>query len=328
MPAPGAPARGAVASGGGDRLGAAGRSADRAGGRIGEVDRPRRRAHAHRRHHRDRRRAGVHLDAASRAGAGVTLAFENIAFGYKRGTPVLRGVSAAFEPGRVHAIVGPNGAGKTTLLRIGLGLLRPWEGRATLGGRDVRSLRAQDRATRLAYTAQRSSVVGAFSVRQVVRFARHATGADEGAVDRALATMRIEDRAAEAFANLSVGQQQRVALARSLAQIDGPADAMPSRVLLADEPVSAMDPAHALHAMTTLRGVARRGAAVVVVLHDLTMARRFADDALVLDAAGRIAAHGAASSTLTANRLSDVYGVGFVEAEGGAGGVAILPVEG
>jgi len=258
----------------------------------------------------------------------VTLAFENITFGYKRGTPVLRGVSAAFEPGRVHAIVGPNGAGKTTLLRIGLGLLRPWEGRATLGGRDVRSLRAQDRATRLAYTAQRSSVVGAFSVRQVVRFSRHATGADEGAVDRALATMRIEDRAAEAFANLSVGQQQRVALARSLAQIDGPADAMPSRVLLADEPVSAMDPAHALHAMTTLRSVARRGAAVVVVLHDLTMARRFADDALVLDTAGRIAAHGAASSTLTAARLSDVYGVGFVEAEGGAGGVAILPVEG
>ena len=258
----------------------------------------------------------------------MTLAFEGVSFGYRRGAPVLRDVRAAFAPGRVHAVVGPNGAGKTTLLRIALGMLRPWEGRATLGRHDVRSLRARERAMRMAYTAQRPSVVGAFSVAQVVRFSRHATGADEGAVARALATMRLDGSAGETFAALSVGQQQRAALARSLAQIDGPEEAYGSRVLLADEPVSAMDPAHALHAMETLREVARRGASVIVVLHDLTIARRFADEALVLDASGRVAAQGDAKETLTPDLLGPVYGVRFVEADAGAGGVAVLPVRG
>lgn len=260
----------------------------------------------------------------------MTLTAENVDFTYAprdaAAAPVLRGVSAAFEPGTLTAVIGPNGAGKSTLLRLLMGVLRPTNpgGRVLLHGEPVAAIPPRRRAAFLAPIPQRTLVSADFTVRQVVRLGRFARPADNGAVERAMEMMEVADRAAEPFSTLSAGQQQRVVLARALAQLDG-TDPPPERqAILADEPCSAMDPRHELHAMHVLRAQARAGRAVVVVLHDFVAAARFADRAVVLDASGRVAAAGPAGEVLRAGVLGGVFGVRFRELDVGAGEPTLL----
>lgn len=259
----------------------------------------------------------------------MTLRADALEFGYARERPVLRDVTAAFEPGALTAVVGPNASGKSTLLRLLLGVLRPWSGRAALDGTDVVSLTHRRRARSIAYIAQRAGVAFAFSVRQVVAMGRFAAGAgpdaDARAADAALERVDLADRADEPFGVLSAGQQQRAMLARALAQLDDP-DARAGRVLLADEPVSAMDPRHAIETMALLRDRARAGIAVAVVLHDLTLAARFADRAVVLGADGRVAAAGPVAEALDPAVIGPVFAVRFDRLAGGdPAAVALIP---
>ncbi len=254
----------------------------------------------------------------------AVLSCEGVCFGYRRGPRVLDGVSLDLRAGRVCALVGPNGSGKSTLLRVLAGLAACDEGRVTLGARGVRSWTAPERARRLALVTQRPEVAFGYSVAEVVRFGLVARGglADSASiVDGALARIGMTARAPDRFEHLSVGQQQRVALARALAQMEG----MTGGVLLADEPVSAMDPRDALDSLSILEDLARGGHAVLVVLHDLNQALRFADDAIVLGADGRVAARGAVAEVLTPGVLEDVFGVGFeiVRRDSASGGVLI-----
>lgn len=244
----------------------------------------------------------------------MTLEARDLDFAFIPGRPVLRSLSARFSPGRLTAVLGPNGSGKSTLLRLLLGLLTPARGSASLAGTPATSLRGRDRAASLVYLPQRTESWLPFSVRGVVAMGRYALPHDPAAIDAALRDAQILDLADEPLGALSVGQQQRVALARALAQARGrlPAGSPPaSRALLADEPVSAMDPAHARGAMALLRDLARAGLAVVVVLHDFTLAAREADDALLLDAEGRAAAAGPAADVLTPDTLAPVFGIPF-----------------
>ncbi|MBL8757855.1 MAG: ABC transporter ATP-binding protein [Phycisphaerae bacterium] len=247
----------------------------------------------------------------------MTLEARDLDFAFTAGRPVLRSLSARFAPGRLTAVLGPNGSGKSTLLRLLLGLLSPARGSATLAGTPTTALRGRHRAARLAYLPQRTESWLPFSVRDAVALGRFALPSDSAAVTDALRDAEVLDLASEPLGTLSVGQQQRVALARVLAQVRGrlPAGAATaqgaSRALLADEPVSAMDPAHARRAMALLRDLARSGLAVVVVLHDFTLAAREADDALLLDSAGRAAAAGPVASVLTPDTLAPVFGIPF-----------------
>jgi iron complex transport system ATP-binding protein len=263
----------------------------------------------------------------------MTLAAENLCFEYRPGRRVLSGITASFPPGTVTAVIGPNGAGKTTLLRLLLGLLQPVSGRVTLDGHDVCRLRAPQRAARLAYIPQRPSSADGFSVAQVVRMGRYARPDDEGAVRRALVAAGLEDRAGEPLAYLSAGQQQRAALARVLAQLDaragGPAPA--TQVILADEPCAAMDPRHQMEAMSILRAQASASGgnrAVVVAMHDLTAALRFADRALVLDRSGAPAAAGPTEQVLVPGVLGRVFGLKFLVSLGDCAAVIPCPLEG
>jgi ABC-type hemin transport system ATPase subunit len=242
---------------------------------------------------------------------------ESVHFAYRPDRPVLSNVSTAFKPGRVTAIIGPNGAGKSTLLRLLAGLSRPRSGRVSLGGRDVASLGARALAGRIAYVPQRPAVMFAFTVGQVVRLGRYAVGHNDKAVTRALETAEAIDLIDEPFGTLSVGQQQRVTLARALAQLDRAGGSSENSsddaiALVADEPVSAMDPRHAIASMGLLRSVARRGVSVVVVLHDLTLASCWADDAVVLDDHGTIVAAGCTADALDPQILARVFQTRFV----------------
>ncbi len=246
----------------------------------------------------------------------MSLACENVEFAFVPVKPVLAGVSARFEPGRVTAVLGPNGSGKSTLLRLLLGVLKPMAGRATLDGRDTTSVVGAARAASIAYIAQRAEGWSPFRVRDVVAMGRHALPRDEQAVDAALAATQTSELAEEPIAALSVGQQQRVAVARVLAQMRGRRPISGgTRCVLADEPASAMDPAHARRTMALFRQLAAEGAAVVLVLHDFTLAARDTDDAVLLDASGRVAAQGSADAVLKPEVLEPVFGTRFQRLE-------------
>lgn len=236
---------------------------------------------------------------------------EQLCFAYVPGRPVLREVSVTLSPGTMTAILGPNSAGKSTLLRLLLGLLTPASGRIVLDEREIRLASRQEFAKRVAYVPQRPEVAFSFSVESVVAMGLYAgdRGAHAPIVRRALERMEIAERAADDFATLSAGQQQRVALARALAQLDAPIAA--SRLLLADEPVSAMDPKYAVHAMRVLGELRSSNTAVAVVLHDLTLAARFCDHAVLLSEAGRVIAAGETANVLTGGALRAAFDLDF-----------------
>lgn len=244
----------------------------------------------------------------------MSLCARDIRFSYRAGREVLSGLSAAFAPGRVAAVVGPNGSGKTTLLRLLLGLLEPGSGVVELDGKGVAGMSREARAARLAYVPQASSVGLGFSARRVVEMGRVSRGGANGAVERALERLDLVGLAGRPFAELSAGQRQRVTLARAIAQLDGGGSTGQTRALLADEPFSAMDPRHGLSAGRILREIADAGAAVVVVLHDLAAVLAIADDAVVLGQGGRVERAGPVRAAVTPEVLERVFGAPFVGA--------------
>jgi iron complex transport system ATP-binding protein len=250
----------------------------------------------------------------------------DLRFGYPGGREVLPGLNHTFSPGRVCAIIGPNGAGKSTLLRLLAGVLRPDAGEVLVGGEPVRTLRPAQRAKRLVYIPQRSGIAFPFSVRQVVAMGRYAAGetASAPAVQRALDASDLSGVADAPVGTLSFGQQQRVTLARALAQVDRGDGQSGAAALLADEPVSSLDPAHAVRTMEVIRSMAARGLCVVVVLHDLSLVLRWADDVVLLDARGRIAHAGPSRTTLTAGAAAEIFGIGFEPLSDGSGSLAGL----
>ncbi|MFN0132428.1 MAG: ABC transporter ATP-binding protein [Phycisphaerales bacterium] len=254
----------------------------------------------------------------------MALVATDVRFAYPRQQSTLRDISLALAPGRMTAILGPNGSGKSTLLRVMLGLLRPGSGSVILDGTPIARWPARERARRLAYVPQQSAPAFAYTVREFVAMGRLARGGGTATTlgspprprsgslslqaDDAIEMLGLGDLADAPVAQVSVGQQQRAAIARAIAQLDPAAG--PS-TLLADEPASSLDPLHSLGAMRHLRAIAEGGGAVAVVLHDLDLAMRFADDALVLTAEGTSVGWGAVRHIIEPGLMSRVFGVRY-----------------
>jgi iron complex transport system ATP-binding protein len=218
-------------------------------------------------------------------------------------------VDLEVPPGALTAIIGPNGSGKSTLLRGLARLLRPRAGWVSLGDTDIADLSHAELARRLALLPQAPVTPAGLTVGELVARGRYPhrswyqrwSAADEAAVRTALEQVVLADRADEPVLELSGGQRQRAWIAMVLAQ--------DTAHLLLDEPTTFLDLAHAVDVMTLARGVAHdSGRTVVCVLHDLTLAARFADHVVVVDD-GRIAAAGTPRDVLTAARLQDVFGL-------------------
>jgi iron complex transport system ATP-binding protein len=226
------------------------------------------------------------------------------------GPTILAGVSAVIEPGRVTAIVGPNGAGKSTLLTCLAALRTPDRGEVTLDGAALAAMNARARAQRLGYLPQESPVHWNMTVRALVALGRypHRNGiagesaSDWLAVQQALSEVGMAAFMDRSINSLSGGERARALLARVLAGTP--------QWILADEPMAALDLAHRYALMTHLRDIAARGVGVVIVIHDLPLAARMADDALLLDG-GRLVASGPVRTVLTPERLGPVFGVDF-----------------
>lgn len=229
----------------------------------------------------------------------------------RTGRTILEGIELAFEPGALTVLVGPNGAGKTTLLRHLAGLETPDAGMIELDSQPLSGLPTPERARRIAYLPQAASAYWPLTGHDLVALGRLPHGADlsrslnpidEEAVRRAIARVDGAVLAARAIDTMSQGERARLMLARTLAT--------EAAILLADEPVASLDPAYGLQAMEVLREEAHRGATVIVVLHDLGLAARFADRIIVL-ADAKVAADGPPEEALRADVVDAAYGVGF-----------------
>jgi iron complex transport system ATP-binding protein len=223
------------------------------------------------------------------------------------GATIVEQASLSLRGGELVALVGPNGAGKTTLMRALAGLV-PADGTIAFDGKPLQSLNLRERARAVAYLPQGHIFHWPMTVESIVMLGRtpHAdafsstTPDDRAAVAHALATTETEIFAQRAVTTLSGGEKARVALARALAT--------QAPILLADEPTAALDPRHQLVVMELLRSAARGGNAILAIMHDLTLAARFADRVLVMDR-GRIVAEGTPDEALSAERLASVFGI-------------------
>jgi len=233
------------------------------------------------------------------------------------GTLILDRVSVGFEPGKLNVILGPNGAGKSTLLRIATGLAHPTSGEVRYDGESIAGLAAEPLARRRAVLSQHVELAFALPVTDVVLMGRYPhygrvpAPRDLEIVNRALALVGMEDKRDQPYPTLSGGEQQKVHLARVLAQIwsDDPAggsDAM--RYLFLDEPTSGLDVHYQLHVLKVVRELLSPGCTVIAVLHDLNMAFEYGDHFVLLER-GTVAVSTSDSRAIPAEVLERVFRV-------------------
>jgi iron complex transport system ATP-binding protein len=222
------------------------------------------------------------------------------------GHAVLHDVSIGVNEGEVLALVGPNGAGKSTLLGVLNGERRPSRGSVTLDGRELGGIRHADLARLRSVLTQDNQVSFPFRVVEVVSmgrspWARTVEGRDDiQAVQEAMDAADVTHLAERRYTALSGGERARVSLARVLAQR--------APIVFLDEPTAALDLRHQEDVMRQARSLASNGCAVVVVLHDLSLAGAYADR-IALVSAGRLEALGSPAEVLTAERVERVYGL-------------------
>ena len=239
------------------------------------------------------------------------------------GRAILKNVSLEVFPGEVLALVGPNGAGKSSLLSVMSGDMLATTGRALLQGRDVSKYRVDDAARARAVLMQSNEVSFPFTVWEIVEMGRApwarttSLAEDNKAIADALEQADVKHLVERRFNQLSGGERARVSLARVLAQR--------TDIVLLDEPTAALDLKHQESVMKTVREIAEEGRAVVVVVHDLSVAAGYADRvAMVVE--GKIAAVGSPHDVITAERVSDVYGVAVdIETVGSPARPVIIP---
>jgi iron complex transport system ATP-binding protein len=222
------------------------------------------------------------------------------------GRAIVKSVSLDVFPGEVLALVGPNGAGKSSILSLLSGDVQATTGLALLQGRDVTKYRPEEAARLRSVLMQANQVSFPFSVWEIVEMGRAPWGRtpliseDDDAIEEALRLADVGHLSDRLFTQLSGGERARVSLARVLAQR--------TPVVLLDEPTAALDLKHQESVMATIRHLADSGRAVVVVVHDLSIAAGYADRvAMVVD--GRLEATGAPADVIVADRVSRVYGV-------------------
>ncbi|RCG27022.1 ABC transporter ATP-binding protein [Sphaerisporangium album] len=225
------------------------------------------------------------------------------------GRPVVEDLDVAIPPGRVTAIVGANACGKSTLLRALARLLAPVQGTVRLDGRALGSIPTRELAQRLGILPQGPVAPEGLTVADLVVRGRspHQTwwrqwsAADERAVRDALAATGMTALADRPVDELSGGQRQRAWIAMAVAQ--------GTRVLLLDEPTTFLDLAHQIDVLDLVTDLNRReGRTVVMVLHDLNQACRYADHVIAMKS-GRIVAEGAPAGVITEETVRDVFGL-------------------
>lgn len=225
------------------------------------------------------------------------------------GKQLLDGVTLAALPGQLTGLIGPNGAGKSTLMRAALGLQPLAQGAIRFDGVSLPTMPRRDRARICAFVEQSGTTESHLSGRDVVLLGRipfqsvwqaTTSAEDQHAVDQALEAVNMTGFGNRLYQTLSGGEQQRLQIARALAQ--------QPRLLVLDEPTNHLDVHAQLSTLELLRKLARAGATVLLALHDLNLAASFCDSLVVLHR-GTVVGQGAPEAILDPKLLRDVYEV-------------------
>jgi len=234
------------------------------------------------------------------------LSVRGLAAGYP-GRRVIEDLDLDIAPGRITMIIGANACGKSTLLNVLARVNAPLAGGVELDGTDVASLSRRRFAQTVGLLPQHPTAPDGLTVAELVSRGRHPhrgvfqrwSAADTARVDDAMAKTGVAPLADRAVGDLSGGQRQRVWIAMALAQ--------EPRILLLDEPTTFLDLSHQIEVLDLLRSLNRSdGTTIVVVLHELNLAARYADELVVMQA-GRIVAHGAPADVLTSEVVARAF---------------------
>jgi len=227
-----------------------------------------------------------------------------VAYGSKT---VLQDVSLEIAPGEILALIGPNGAGKTTFVRATSGTVSLAAGQICVDGQDLSHLSTAERARILSVVPQARQLGGAYTVKQAVMMGRTAymswlgreSESDQAAVELALKQANLEEFSQRSIAQLSGGEQQRVLLARALAQS--------TPVLLLDEPTNHLDLQHQTNLLSLIKKLTEeKQLAVMMAMHDLNLVSFFADKvALLVD--GQLICSGTPQDVLQTDNISKAY---------------------
>ncbi len=253
----------------------------------------------------------------------MKLTVQELRFSYKA-NEVLRGLNLQIAPGTLTCLVGPNGSGKSTLLRCLDRILRPSQGTVMVGDDDLRKLSLKKLARRISYVPQNCSHNFPMTVFEVVMMGRKphlsfkVSQADREVVNHALEILGLAGYKRRYFDELSGGEKQKVFLARALAQ-EAP-------IMLLDEPTSNLDIHFQLEVLELLRRLKKlKNLAVVIAIHDLNLAARYAENLVMLNQ-GIIIAQGPPRQVLTSENIERVYKVKAQVHHNGNGQIQIWPL--
>lgn len=234
------------------------------------------------------------------------LEIKNVTAGYGK-QPVLSGVSAAFEKGRLTSIIGVNGCGKSTLLKVMLGILPLTDGAVEIDGAELSALKRNEIAQRVAYLSQGKNTPDMTVMQMVLHgrfpylgYPRRYTSRDREIAFAAMERMGISYLAEKPLYSLSGGMRQNAYIAMALAQ--------DTEYVLLDEPTTHLDIAHQLELMQILRELANSGKGIVAVMHDLPLAFDFSDTLAVINK-GTLSIQATPSEISESCVVEDIFGV-------------------
>lgn len=230
------------------------------------------------------------------------------------------------RPSEMLGVIGPNGSGKSTLIQCIDGLLKPKNGSILLDGTDIKGISRKEMAKKIGYVPQTSSrsffpstVLDAVLMGRRPHLGWRSSRGDVKKAIKVLRLMGIENLAMNDINQLSGGQQQKVLIARALAQ--------ESSILLLDEPTSNLDIKHQLEVVEIIREmVAERGISAIMAVHDLNLASKYTDRIIMMKE-GRIVDQGVPSEVLTQENIRSVYGVVAEVINNNGGSPHVIPVK-
>lgn len=253
------------------------------------------------------------------------LTIESLTLGYPGKPPVISNCSFDARAGEFLALIGPNGSGKTTLIRGISGVLPPSSGKICFREQDLSALSIRERARLVSVVPQVKGIPEGLTVREIVSLGRtpylnrfgKLTREDQDLIGEAITLTELEPFANKEAANLSGGEQQRIVLARALAQN--------TPILILDEPTVYLDLYYQIHLLEIVREIMeRRSLTVIAILHDLNQAARYADRIALLSG-GKITRIGPPRETLQPEILSESYRIPLRVIDDPNGNLFILP---
>jgi len=227
---------------------------------------------------------------------------------------ILKGVNVRFRPHRFNVILGPNGAGKSSLLKISTGLAKPSSGQVTWAGRPLGDYRTSELARSRAVLSQHVELAFAMPVREVVMMGRYPhygrapSARDREIVDRTLDLVDMNHKREQTYSTLSGGEQQKVQLARVLAQIWSEDGGNEEKLLFLDEPTAGLDVHYQIHILDIARDLQNHHCTVVAILHDLNIAMQYGNSFFMMSG-GRLVHEGDHADDIRRELIEEVYGV-------------------